>query len=250
MTAFQAVFGEKFTSFRDKFVRIMTQLEIQLYIEEIHKCDSKKCLTQLKKKFKKFFYSKPKEDFCECDGSAFQSYSGFSIQEFKDWVVCYLKGIEKGIDTRVPHEEVLRIKEKDVNERRQKERHVIELEMLKLEKMNQKGECSNTGNAQREKLSKKKCLIHFRLLHTLLEDFSKEYLTNTCFSSGFHRAFSALVGEEVEYLVPRLFFKMVKLEKQLNGEEFNEEIAMVVFKVLKNQLQQFMTMQISMDSDD
>ncbi|GKA98900.1 hypothetical protein Tco_0826837 [Tanacetum coccineum] len=43
---------------------------------------------------------------------------------------------------------------------------------------------------------------------------------------------------------------MDKLEKQLNAEEFNEEIAMIIFKVLKNQLQQFMTMQISMDSDD
>ncbi|GJX41775.1 hypothetical protein Tco_0256765 [Tanacetum coccineum] len=43
---------------------------------------------------------------------------------------------------------------------------------------------------------------------------------------------------------------MDKLETQLNAEEFNEEIAMVVFKVLKNQLQQFITMQISMDSDD
>ncbi|GKF88831.1 hypothetical protein Tco_0262794, partial [Tanacetum coccineum] len=41
-----------------------------------------------------------------------------------------------------------------------------------------------------------------------------------------------------------------KLEKQLNAEEFNEEIAMVVFKVLKNHLQQFITMQISMDFDD
>ncbi|GJY96787.1 hypothetical protein Tco_0513697, partial [Tanacetum coccineum] len=32
--------------------------------------------------------------------------------------------------------------------------------------------------------------------------------------------------------------------------EFNEEMSMVVFKVLKNQLQQFINMQISMDSDD
>ncbi|GJU87588.1 hypothetical protein Tco_1295134 [Tanacetum coccineum] len=100
---------------------------------------------------------------------------------------------------------------------------MIELEMLKLEKMNQKGECSNTGNAQRAKQSKK---------------------------NGFHRAFSLLFGEDVEYFAPRLFFNVDKLEKQLNAEEFNEEIAMVVFKVLKNQLQQFITMQISMDSDD
>ncbi|GJV76497.1 hypothetical protein Tco_1508081 [Tanacetum coccineum] len=147
--SFEAVFGEEIDSFRDEFVRIMAQLEIQLDKEEIHKCDSKNRLTWLKEKFEKYFYRKPKEDFRECDGSVFQSYSGCSIQEFKAWVVCYLKGIEKGIDTRVPHEEVLQIKEKDVNERRKKERHMIELEMLKLE--------SNIGNAQRAKISKKKC---------------------------------------------------------------------------------------------
>ncbi|GJZ62808.1 hypothetical protein Tco_0619229 [Tanacetum coccineum] len=133
----------------DGFVLIMAQLEIQLDKEEIHECDSKKCLTQLKKKFEKIFYLKPKEDFHESDGRAFQSYSGYSIQEFKDRIVRYQKGIEKGIDVRAPHEEVLQIKEIDVNERRKKERHMIELEMLKLEKMTQKGECSNTGNAQR-----------------------------------------------------------------------------------------------------
>ncbi|GKD46449.1 hypothetical protein Tco_1271094, partial [Tanacetum coccineum] len=104
-----------------------------------------------------------------------------------------------------------------------KESHVIELEMLKLEKMTQKGACSNRGNAQRAKLSKK---------------------------NGFHLAFSSIFGEDVEYFTPRLFFNMDKLEKQLNVEEFNEEIALVVFKVLKNQLQQLITIQISMDSDD
>ncbi|GJT47321.1 hypothetical protein Tco_0956036 [Tanacetum coccineum] len=46
------------------------------------------------------------------------------------------------------------------------------------------------------------------------------------------RAFSSLFGEDVEYFAPRLFFNMDKLEKQLNAEEFNEEIAMVVFKLL------------------
>ncbi|GJW71980.1 hypothetical protein Tco_0128897 [Tanacetum coccineum] len=46
-------------------------------------------------------------------------------------------------------------------------------------------------------------------------------------------AFSSLFGEDVEYFAPRLFFNMGKLEKQLNEEEFNEEIAMVVFKAFK-----------------
>ncbi|GKA99836.1 hypothetical protein Tco_0827830 [Tanacetum coccineum] len=93
--SFQAVFGEEIDSFRDEFVRIVAQLEIQLDKEEIHECDSKNRLTRLKEKYEKSFYRKPKEDFRECDGSVFQSYSGCSIQEFKDWVVCYLKGIKK-----------------------------------------------------------------------------------------------------------------------------------------------------------
>ncbi|GKD85761.1 hypothetical protein Tco_1356915 [Tanacetum coccineum] len=41
---------------------------------------------------------------------------------------------------------------------------------------------------------------------------------------------------DVEYFAPKLFFNVDKLEKKLNAEEFNEEIVMVVFKVLKNQL--------------
>ncbi|GJZ74572.1 hypothetical protein Tco_0639037, partial [Tanacetum coccineum] len=206
------------------FVRVMDYLELQLATEEVHEKSISRVPTR-------------------------KNYV-VNTQGFRDLIIRFLEGIENGIDAKESHEEVLRIKERDVNERRKKERHMIELEMLKLEKMTQKGECSNTGNAQRAKLSQKKCLIHFRLLHTLLEDFSKEDLTNACFSSGFHRAFSSLFREEVQYFAPRLFFNLDKLEKQLNAEEFNEEIAMVVFKVLKNQLQQFMTMQISMDSDD
>ncbi|GJX83227.1 hypothetical protein Tco_0332708 [Tanacetum coccineum] len=133
------------------------------------------------------------------------------------------------------------------------ERCMIEFEMTRLEKMIKKGECSSLGDdidAKRERRSKKKCLIHFGILQKLLEYFSKEVLPNTCFSNGFQQAFSSLFGENVEYFAPRLFFNMDKLEMQLNAEEFNEEIAMVIFKVLKNQLQQFITMQIFMDSDD
>ncbi|GJZ79950.1 hypothetical protein Tco_0644787 [Tanacetum coccineum] len=40
------------------------------------------------------------------------------------------------------------------------------------------------------------------------------------------------------------------LAKQLNEEEFNDEITMVVFKVFKNQFQYFITQQMSMDYGD
>ncbi|GJR47748.1 hypothetical protein Tco_1315851 [Tanacetum coccineum] len=71
--------------------------------------------------------------------------------------------------------------------------------MLKQETMFQKGECSIPGDdtdAIKEKQAKENCL------HTLLEDISKEDVTNTCFSNGFQRAFSSLFGEEVEYFAP------------------------------------------------
>ncbi|GJX22477.1 hypothetical protein Tco_0226922 [Tanacetum coccineum] len=196
---FHVLFGKEFNSFREGFVRVIYYLELQLATEEVHECNSKKCVTVLKKQFEKFL-----DDTSDCKNEerVFQEF----LQE-KNYVV----------NTQGFRDMII---------------HLLE------------------GNAQRAKQSKKKCLIHFRLLHTLLEDFSKEDLTNACFSSAFHQAFSSLFGEDVEYFAPRLFFNMDKLEKQLNAEEFNEEIAMVVFKVLKNQLQQFITMQISMDSDD
>nr|GEY13961.1 alpha/beta hydrolases superfamily protein [Tanacetum cinerariifolium] len=98
--------------------------------------------------------------------------------------------------------------------------------MWKQETMIQKGECNSPWddmNAKNEKQVRKRCLIHFGILRTLLEDFSKEDLTNTCFSSGLKRAFSSLFGEDVEHFEPRLFFNMDKLEKQLNEDEFYEE---------------------------
>ncbi|GJX86711.1 hypothetical protein Tco_0337485 [Tanacetum coccineum] len=164
----------------------------------------------------------------------FENYTGYSTQSFKDKITCYLNGIEKEIDARAPHEERLRLKERVVKERMENERRVIEFEMMRLEKMTQKGECSSPGDDtddNREKRLKKKCVIHFKILHTLLEDFSKEDLPNTCFSKGFQRAFSSFFGDDVEYFTPRLFFNIDKLEHQLNEAEFHEEITMVVFKV-------------------
>ncbi|GJX86321.1 hypothetical protein Tco_0337095, partial [Tanacetum coccineum] len=71
------------------------------------------------------------------------------------------------------------------------------------------------ADAKKEKQAKENCLIQFVILHTLLGDISKEDLTNTCFSSGFKRAFLSLFGEEVEYFAPRLFFHMDRLENNL-----------------------------------
>ncbi|GKC30818.1 hypothetical protein Tco_1038112, partial [Tanacetum coccineum] len=173
------------------FVRVVDYHELQLATEEVH---------ELSKRRKSISRVPTRKNYV------------VNTQGFRDLIIHFLEGIEKGIDARLSHEEVLLKKERRKNEER-----MIEFEIMRLEKMIHKGECNNTGNAQRAKLSKKKCQIHFRLLHTLLEDFSKEDLTNACFSSGFHRAFSSLFGEDVEYFAPRLFFNMDKLGKQLNA---------------------------------
>ncbi|GKD52224.1 hypothetical protein Tco_1281200 [Tanacetum coccineum] len=132
----QVLFGKEYNSFREVFVRVMDYLELQLATEEVQECNYKKCLTALQKQFEKFLTD---TSDCENKERAFQEFLQrknyvVSTQGFRDLIIRYLKGIEKGIDARVSYEEVLRIKESDVNERGKKERHVIELEMLKLEK--------------------------------------------------------------------------------------------------------------------
>ncbi|GJR72018.1 hypothetical protein Tco_0084383 [Tanacetum coccineum] len=111
-------------------------------------------------------------------------------------------------------------------EKRKNEKRVTELTQ-KQETMIQKGECSSPRddtNDKKEKKAKENCLIQFVILHILLKDISKEDFTNTCFSSGFQRAF---------------FFHYI--EKRFN-----------IFppKVFKNQVQQFITTHITMDYDD
>ncbi|GJS98270.1 hypothetical protein Tco_0819440 [Tanacetum coccineum] len=132
---FQVLFGKEFNSFRQGFVRIMDHLELRLAIKEVHECNSKKCLTKLKKQFEKFLADTSN---CKKEERTFQEilkkHCVLDTQGSKDLIIRYLNDIEKGIDARVSHEEVLRIKDRDVNERRKKERHMIELEMLKLEK--------------------------------------------------------------------------------------------------------------------
>ncbi|GJV46377.1 hypothetical protein Tco_1430913 [Tanacetum coccineum] len=51
---FQVLFRKEFNSFREGFIRIMDHLELQLATEEVHECNSKKCLTELKNQFEKF----------------------------------------------------------------------------------------------------------------------------------------------------------------------------------------------------
>ncbi|GJR91058.1 hypothetical protein Tco_0215069 [Tanacetum coccineum] len=123
---FQVLFGKEFNSFREGFVRVMDYLELQLATEEVHECNSKKCLTTLKKQFEKFLADTPD---CKNKERAFQEFLQeknyvVNTQGFRDLILRYLEGIEKGIDARVSHEEVLRIKERDVKERRKNKEQI------------------------------------------------------------------------------------------------------------------------------
>ncbi|GKA07609.1 hypothetical protein Tco_0686833 [Tanacetum coccineum] len=177
----------------------------------------------------------------------FQEYSPQNTKYFQFVLICYLDDIERVIVDRTHREEELWIKEKDVKEKQEK------LDMQKQEMMIQKSECNSPGDnsdSKREKQAKEKCIVQFRLLYTHLEFLSGINLENTCSSGGFQPAFGLFFGEKVEYFAPRMFFNLDKLEKQLNNEEFDDEVFMVVFKVFKNQFQQFITKKISMDYDD
>ncbi|GJU46743.1 hypothetical protein Tco_1204009 [Tanacetum coccineum] len=64
-------------------------------------------------------------------------------QLLKDPFIRSLDAIEKVIDARALHEEVLRIKEREVKERRDTEKQVNESEMQKQERMANKGTTSD-----------------------------------------------------------------------------------------------------------
>nr|GEV53883.1 hypothetical protein [Tanacetum cinerariifolium] len=104
---------------------------------------------------------------------------------------------------------------------------------------------NNTGlpqgedtNAKNEKQAKENCLIQFVILCTLLQDISKEDLTNTCFSSGFQQAFFKMDSIE-KVIVQRGFYKrahnrrenervMQTQEKMINMVKDNYDVGLVV----------------------
>ncbi|GJT57292.1 hypothetical protein Tco_0992346 [Tanacetum coccineum] len=67
--------------------------------------------------------------------NVFQKYTLKDIKSLKNTLIRYLDEIEKEIDARAHHEEELRIKERDVKEKKDNEKWVNELEMQKQEKM-------------------------------------------------------------------------------------------------------------------
>nr|GEW01901.1 hypothetical protein [Tanacetum cinerariifolium] len=145
---FHVLFGKEFNNFREGFVRVMDRLEIQLDKEEVHECHSKKCLTELKKQFEKFLADTSN---CKNKERTFQKILNkkhyvLNTQGFKDLIIRCLNGIKKGIDARVSHEEVLRVKETDVNKRRKKERHLIEFEMPRRENATIQGMLKERNN--------------------------------------------------------------------------------------------------------
>ncbi|GKD52008.1 hypothetical protein Tco_1280984 [Tanacetum coccineum] len=102
------------------------QLKKQLDKEELHECDSKTCLAVLKKQFETFFDPKSPLSYQYQSGLArqkgkFQEYAHYDTVSLKKTILSYLNSIEKRIDERACHEEELRIKERNVKDRRNEE---------------------------------------------------------------------------------------------------------------------------------
>ncbi|GJT69443.1 hypothetical protein Tco_1028729 [Tanacetum coccineum] len=124
--AFKFFFGEKFNSFKNIFDHNIDQLKKQLDKEELHECDSKTCLAVLKKQFETFFDPKSPLSYQYQSGLArqkekFQEYAHYDTVSLKKTILSYLNSIEKRIDERACHEEELRIKERNVKDRRNEE---------------------------------------------------------------------------------------------------------------------------------
>ncbi|GJW81178.1 hypothetical protein Tco_0145153 [Tanacetum coccineum] len=164
--AFQFLFGEKFNSFKNIFDHNIDQLKKQLEKEELHECDSKECLAVLKKQFEIFFdpksslsYSYQYQSNLARQKEKFQEYAHYDTESLKKTILSYQNSIEKRIDERACHEEELRIKERNVKERRNKVKWLNEIELQKQESMmnvgtilndsldviEQPGESSNPG---------------------------------------------------------------------------------------------------------
>ncbi|GJZ72249.1 hypothetical protein Tco_0636100, partial [Tanacetum coccineum] len=101
---FQFLFGEKFQSFKNISDHNMDQLKKQLDKEELHECDNKTCLAS--------DLALQKQNFKE--------YAHYDTESLKKTILSYLNSIKKRIDERVCHEEELLIKERDVEEKRNK----------------------------------------------------------------------------------------------------------------------------------
>ncbi|GJU37954.1 hypothetical protein Tco_1186308 [Tanacetum coccineum] len=140
--AFQFLFGEKFNSFKNIFDHNIDQLKKQLEKEELHECDSKECLAVLKKQFEIFFdpksplsYSYQYQSNLARQKETFQEYAHYDTESLKKTILSYQNSIEKRIDERACHEEELRIKERNVKERRNKVKWLNEIELQKQESM-------------------------------------------------------------------------------------------------------------------
>ncbi|GJV52969.1 hypothetical protein Tco_1448710 [Tanacetum coccineum] len=62
---------------------------------------------------------------------------------------------------------------------------------------------------------------------------SNKDLKGTQTRDGFKRAFTSLFGQDVEIFTSTMFLKVDELEKQLDKEEFQKNVSMATFRVLK-----------------
>ncbi|GJT10695.1 hypothetical protein Tco_0857737 [Tanacetum coccineum] len=133
--AFEALFREKFDSFKDTFSYNMDRLEKQLDKKELHECDSKTYFNVIKTQFEKFLYMQSSNclDY-ETHSKVFSQYASRSTHWFKSDLICFLDAIEKDIDVRAHHEEALRNKQEKL-----KKEEAMKTRLMKKSCRNKKG---------------------------------------------------------------------------------------------------------------
>ncbi|GJR43163.1 hypothetical protein Tco_1311266 [Tanacetum coccineum] len=83
--------------------------------------------------------------------------------------------------------------------------------------------------------AKERCMTYFCSLHSHLQILSKEDLKGTHIVHGFKRAFMSLFGQNDDTFTSTMFLNVDQLQKQLDKDEFQEDVSMAAFWVMQKQ---------------
>ncbi|GKE62797.1 hypothetical protein Tco_1513164, partial [Tanacetum coccineum] len=84
--------------------------------------------------------------------------------------------------------------------------------------------------------AKERCMTYFRFVYSHLQILSKEDLKGTRIEHGFKRAFMSLFGQDDDTFTS-MFLNVDQLQKQLDKDEFQEDVSMAAFWVINRQFQ-------------
>ncbi|GJZ60078.1 hypothetical protein Tco_0615894 [Tanacetum coccineum] len=157
-------------------------------------------------------------------------------QSFKELISHNMEFIEWYMDERVLHEREI---EKRLNKRKLQAqvRKVNKVKALNAssvlkESINSMNESSLNSEIRDMHALTERYMIHFRLLHSHLKVLSNTTLVETRTKNGLKRAFTSLFGQDVKIFMSTMFLNMDQLEKQLDKEEFHENLSMAAFRAI------------------